>query len=148
MSTITQADLETHVGGATTLRDLLDHDGDGVADAPLVQQCLDAGEGEALSAVQVAADPDDPRIGGSLVLKQHKLRIAAYWAYQIGTKGQAVPAHVVNAYEETLRWLDKVAGGMRTLGVSPHPDPSYPVEVVDIDPHRVRINRRNMKGFC
>src|SRR6266508_2983879 len=94
MSSITQADLETQVGGASELRDLLDHDGDGAADLNLVQQCLDAGEGEALSAVQVAADPDDPRIGGSLVLKQHKLRIAAYWAYQIGTKGQGVPAHI------------------------------------------------------
>lgn len=148
MAGITQTDLEAHIGGAPALRDLLDHDGDGAADAELVQQCLDAGEGEALSAVQVAANPDDPRIGGSLVLKQHKLRIAAYWAYQIGTKGQAVPAHVVTAYEDTLRWLDKVVEGMRTLGVSPHPESSYPVEIVDIDPHRTRINRRNMKGFC
>lgn len=148
MGALTQSDLEAHLGGAVALRDLLDQDGDGTADAELVQPCLDAGEGEALSAVQVAANPDDPRIGGSLVLKQHKLRIAAYWAYQIGTKGQAVPAHVVTAYEDTLRWLDKVVEGMRTLGVSPHPEPSYPVEVVDIDPERTRITRRNMKGFC
>lgn len=148
MNAITQGDLEAHIGGAATLRELLDQDGDGVADAALVQQCLDAGEGEVLSGVQVAADPDDPRIGGSLVLKQHKLRVAAYWAYQIGTKGQAVPAHIVSAYEETLRWLDKFADGKRALGIGQHPEPSYPVEVVDIDPMRTRISRRNMKGFC
>jgi phage gp36-like protein len=149
MPGITQEDLEAHIGGAATLRDLLDRNGDGAADQELVQQCLDAGEGETSSAVQVAGlNPDDPRVSSSIVLKLHKLRIAAYWAYQIGTKGQAVPRDVETAYEDTLRWLDKVATNGRTLGVNPAPETSYPVEVVDIDPHQQRINRHNMKGFC
>lgn len=148
MARLTQAKLEGALGGADKLRDLLDKNFDGVADVELVEQVIDAAEGEAASAIQVAVDLDDPRVDGSLVLEQRKLQLAVYWAYQKGTSGQAVPQDVREGYEDTLRWLDDVAKGTRTLGAARHPATSYPVEVVDIDPQQTRTTRRNMKGFC
>ena len=69
---------------------------------------MERAEIECNSAVQVALALDDPVVQDSPALEQHKLVIAVYWAYQIGTSGQAVPSHVRDAYQDTLAWLDRL----------------------------------------
>lgn len=147
MARLTKAKLEAALGGADKLRDLLDKNFDGIADDNLVEQVIEAAEGEAISAVEVAFDTDDPRIERSVVLEQRKLQLARYWAYQIGTSGQAVPQDLREAYDDTLAWLDRVVAGKRGIGKR-SPATANPPENVDIDPHRTRTMRRTMKGFC
>jgi phage gp36-like protein len=148
MARITKAQLEAAVGGAAILVQLLDKNFDGIADDDLVEQCIEKAEIEAASAVQVAIDLDDPNVETSRALEQKKLDVAAYWAYQKGTSGQAVPQDIRDAYEDAKEWFDKVAGGKRALGQARHPRSSLPVKQVPIDPESRRTTRSNMKGFC
>lgn len=148
MPRLVQSDLEAAVGGASVLRDLLDKNDDGVPDAELVEEVIDTVEGEVKSAVEVAIRLDDPAVEQSRILHQKKRVLAKFWCYHVGTNGQAVPQEARDAYQEVLDWLDRVALGRRTLGHSPAPATSYPVETVDIDPEGTRVTRDNLKHFC
>lgn len=148
MGRLTKDKLEAAVGGAAVLRDLLDRDGDGMADDALVDKAIRDAESEAASAVEVVYDLNDPRLDHSLVLEDYKLKLAVYHAYKIGTAGQAIPQDVRDDYDKTIAWLDKLANRQRGAGVPNPPATSFPVELVDIDPQRNRTSRRNMKGFC
>jgi phage gp36-like protein len=148
MARVTEAQLAAALGGSAVLVQLLDKNFDGAADRDLVEQAVEKAEIECNSAVQVAFDLDDPSVRDSPALEQHKLVIAVYWAYQLGTSGQAVPPHVRDAYQDTLAWLDRLAAGKRALGQSNHGRSSFGVEQVPIDPTSKRTTRRNMKAFC
>jgi phage gp36-like protein len=148
MARLTQEKLEAAIGGADVLRKLLDKDFDGIADAALVEKAIRDAESEAASAVEVVYDLGDPRLDDSLVLEDYKLKLAVYHAYKIGTAGQAIPQDVRDDYDKAIVWFDKLANRERGAGVRNPPATSFPVEVVDIDPQRMRTSRRNMKGFC
>ena len=148
MARLTKEKLEAALGGATVLRDLLDKDGDGVADDALVEKAIRDAESEAASAVEVVYDLNDPRLDDSLVLEDYKLKLAVYHVYKIGTSGQAIPQDVRDDYDKAIAWFDKLANRQRGAGVPNPPATSFPVEVVDIDPNRTRTSRRNMKAFC
>lgn len=148
MARLTKAKLEAAIGGVDMLRDLLDKDFDGVADQVLVDKAIRDAESEAASAVEVVYDLGDPRLDESVVLEDYKLKLAVYHVYKIGTAGQAIPQDIRDDYDKAIVWFDKLANRERGAGVRNPPATSFPVEVVDIDPHRVRTSRRNMKGFC
>ena len=103
MATLTKAKLEAAIGGEVVLRDLLDKDGDGVADEALVAQAIFDAEAEAVTAVEVAYDLDDPRVQESWALEHYKLKLAVYHAYKIGSAGQAIPQNVQLDYENAQR---------------------------------------------
>jgi phage gp36-like protein len=148
MARITQAQLEAALGGAPVLVQLLDKDGDGIADAASVTEVLDYSEGEVNSAIQVAVSLDDAVVATSKVLQQRQLAIAVYWAWQRGTQALAMPDEVRAAYQDALRWLDDVAGGRRTLGISTAPAGTPNIKKVNIDPDSTRTTRANLKGFA
>lgn len=148
MARLTKAKLEAAIGGVEVLRDLLDKNFDGVADDVLVEKAIRDAESEAASAIEVVYDLGDPRLDDSLVLEDYKLKLAVYHACKIGTAGQAILQDVRDDYDKAIVWFDKLANRERGVGVKNQPATSFPVEVVDIDPERVRTSRRNMKGFC
>jgi hypothetical protein len=100
------------------------------------------------SIIEVAVPLDDPAVDQSVLLHQKKRLLSKFWAYHVGTNGQAVPEKVEAAYDKTIEWLNDVAGGRKTLGHSPAPTTSFPVEIVDIDPNSKRTTRDNLKHFC
>lgn len=148
MAYCTQTDLEYAVGGAPTLVQLLDKDGDGISDAAFVARILNRATAEARSAIEVTTDLtalDLGTIPDSLVFVV--ANIAAYYAYLEGTQGQGVPDSIRANYDDALRWLDQVARKERSLGAAPRPQTSQVVGVVDIDPLNIGVTRKSLKGF-
>jgi phage gp36-like protein len=148
MAYCSQTDLEFAVGGAATLVQLLDKDGDGYADAGFVSRILSRATGEAKSAVQVACDLTSLENGplpDSLVYAV--ANIAAYYAFLEGTQGQGVPDSIRSNYEDALRWLDQVARRERSLGATPRATTDQSVGQVDPDPYGCKVSRRSLRGL-
>jgi hypothetical protein len=123
-----QTDLEYAVGGAATLVQLLDKDGDGVADAQFVARVQARATAEARSAIQVSTDLTVLE-GGTLPdsLVYTSANIGAFYAYLEGTQGQGVPDHIRQAYDDAL------------------PRPVQDQPEVSIEPGGV--SRRSLKSF-
>lgn len=143
-----QTDLEYAVGGAATLAQLLDKDGDGYADAQFVSRILDRATGEAKSAVQLSNDLGalaNGVIPDSLIYAT--ANIAAYYAFLEGTQGQGVPDSIRANYDDALRWLDQIARKERTLGATPRTVTDQQVGIIDPDPQGLKVSRRSLRGF-
>jgi phage gp36-like protein len=148
MAYASQTDLEYAVGGAATLVQLLDKDGDGLADAPFVARILDRATGEAKSAVQVTSDLaalENNPLPDALVYAV--ANIAAYYAYLEGTQGQGVPEAIRANYDDALRWLDQVARKERSLGAVPRTTTDQRVGLIDPDPQGCSVSRRSLRGL-
>lgn len=148
MAFITQADLESELGGPAQLIALLDRDADGVADPALVAKAISKAHGEVVSALAVAVDVTTIQAPYPDVLVHHEGVLAAYWAWIIGGKGQAMPPEVKAARDESMQWLDRAASNTRALGISPYPNAQLDVGQVDPDPYGTRVTRDTMKGFA
>ena len=161
MSIGTQAGLEVAVGGAAILRDLLDKNGDGLADADQVQAVLDEATDNILSALAVAIDVTTIQPPYPDVLVKHANRIGAYYAFLQSTSGMAMPENIREAYHDSIAWLDKVARGDRALGTTVPPGTAHALGQVDVNPTVTssppnntaqptdggRITRNSMRGF-
>ena len=143
-----KADLELAVGGAAALVQLLDHDRDQVADQDLVDAAITAAMAEVTSTAQIVVLLRTLAPPYPVVLVRITARIAAYYAWLLGSKGQAMPDDVRQDYQEALRWLDRLAEGKRTLGVDPHPASALGVGLVEVNREGDRITRKSMEGFC
>jgi hypothetical protein len=127
---------------------LLDKNGDGIADADLVADVLDAGSNELASYMQVTVDlatltPPYPR---SLVLKAADA--CAFHAWSRGSEHQAAPENVQTLYDAAIRWATDVGGRKATLGVVPKPGLDPPAVLVDPDPNGTGISRAGFaRGF-
>lgn len=111
-----QADLEVAVGGAAVLVQLLDKDGDGVADATQVAACLARATAEVNSAISIAVDISalDSPYDDTLIYQTAS--IAAYHAWMQGGEGQVMPDSVRERHANAQDWLSLVATRRRTLG--------------------------------
>ncbi len=148
MAYCSQTDLEYAVGGAATLVQLLDKDGDGYADTAFVSRILDRATGEAKSAIQVSNDLtvlEAGTIPDSLVYVV--ANIAAYYAFLEGTQGQGLPDHIRANYDDALRWLDQVAKKERSLGAVPRAASDQSVQQVDPDAYGCKVSRRSLRGM-
>jgi phage gp36-like protein len=148
MQYCSKTDLEYAVGGAATLVQLLDKDGDGFADEAFVNRILDRATGEAKSALQVSTDLaalENGPIPDSL--QYATANVAAYYAYLEGTQGQGVPDSIRSNYEDALRWLDQIARKERALGTVPRAKTDQQVTQVDPDPCLRSVSRRSLRGL-
>lgn len=129
-----QVDLENAVGGPTVLVQLLDKNGDGVADPLLVNDALDAGCADIAAKIEriVALGGISEPYPTQLV--KQSARACAFYAWGIGSDGQAIPAHVQALYDNAMRWAERVGDRQDGLGESPRPDLSPPSRIIDPDP--------------
>jgi len=141
----TQADVELRVGGAARLVQLLDKDGDGVADAALVTACLTQANSEVDAAIQLRHSL--PLASTPAILTAHEASLAAYYAYQFGSDGQGMPPAVRQMAEDARGFLTDVADGRRTLALSVKPATDLDVQQIDPDPNLDRVSRASLKGF-
>lgn len=135
MARLTKADLERAVGGAHALVQLLDIDGDGVADAASVAEILIEVDAEANSYISPAIDLSDPSIDTAPLLLMREKDCAVYLCWRRGTRWQECPDEVKQAYQDALAWYEKVADRKAGLGNTTRPTSSQPVQqaIADAD---------------
>ena len=132
MSYASQANLERALGSPATLVELLDKDGDGIADAALISEVLDRADAEINSAIQIAIELPLTTVPPAIIY--YAADIGAYLAYGFGSGGLAMPQNIQSRYEDALRWLDDVANRKRTVGVAAKPATDLMVEQVERNP--------------
>lgn len=132
----TQADVEIAAGGAAILAQLLDKDGDGIADAAMVDACIRRAAADIKSRIQVELNlssieatspyPDSliyANAGG-----------AVYYAWLTGTGGQASTVDGTAYYNAMIAWCSDVREKRVTLGSLTPGTPRQFVESVDRNP--------------
>ncbi len=142
----TQANIERAIGGAAILRELLDKDGDGIADAATITDILNRADAEINSAIQIQVELPLVTVPNSVVFAATD--IAVFMAYSYGSSGLALPDGLRDRYQNTLRWLDDVHNRRRTLGASTKPTADAQVVQVDRDPNSDQCTRTGMAGFA
>lgn len=151
MPRITQAQLERQLGGAPILKQLLDYDRDGVADAAAVADVLADAEGEVNSAIGIAVDLNDPNVDTSRALIRHELAVAAHLSYERGTGGLAEPDKCAKEYEGALAWIEKVRARTAGLGIPIRANAAQAMKQITSSPRRPWVShgspRRRFGGF-
>lgn len=139
----TQADLEEAVGGAAVLVQLLDKDGDGVADAGLVQNVIANACGDLDSAIQVRnLLPLVPPYPQAVI--SNAIKLGMYHAHLKGTGGQGVPPDIRQLYDQVEVWMERIASGQRSLGASPRATSDRSTGQVEVSSE---VTRTTLKGF-
>jgi phage gp36-like protein len=139
----TQADLERALGGAKQLVQLLAKQGANVPDPALVNQVLDAASSEVASYIQVAVDLGSLSEPFPPVLIFKTASCAAFYAWQYGAYGQAIPDPVVQVHEAAIRWARDVADRRATLGTVQKPGLDPLAATVDYDPIATQATSRD-----
>lgn len=114
MAYITNADIEQRVGSAAFTQ-LADDDGDGLADAGVVDEVRLAAEGELDSFLarryRTPIFPAEfPELAG--LLAAIALDLAEY---RLRLRRPPLPADVVQRHRLTLKWLERIAAGVIAL---------------------------------
>lgn len=130
MARVTQAMLERAIGGAAVLVQLLDKDGDGVADSSLVSEVLDDAEGEVNSAIRIAVDLTDATLATDSFLLRIQRSVAVFLAYQRGAGTLAMPRQAQVDYDWAGQQLDRIARRERGLGATTQATASQEIEQV------------------
>lgn len=132
--------LALSVGGAAVLVQLLDKDGDGVADPALVAAIRARATSDMSSIIQTQLDliALDARavLDGAYpdALVYHTADIGAYYAWLAGGENQVMPPATLAKYEAAMAWADKVAKKLATLGTPIKPAAGQFVAQVDRNP--------------
>ena len=113
---------------------LLDKDGDGVADATQVAACLARATAEANSALQIVIDLSTLSAPYADSLVYNTAELAAFYAWQQGGDSQTMPDNVRARRDDSLRWFDQIVRRERTLGVVPKAATGQQAEQVDRNP--------------
>jgi len=132
MSRLAKADLDRALGGADALVQLLDFDNDGVADAASVSEILAEVDAEANSYIGMAIDISDPSVDTAPLLLMREKDCAVYLCWRRGTRWQACPDEVKQAYQDALLWYEKVGRREAGLGNATRPTSSQPVQQVTL----------------
>ena len=148
-SPFTQSQLEIAVGGAPNLVRLAK--ASNTADpqyAAFVVEVQSAALMELYSILQVAFDPNDPTVAGSIYAQQYGVTLGVYWAHHKGTGGIEIPEKVDAAHDKTLTAIKEARSGSTALGTTTDPTSNAGAKTVTVDATGSRIVRRNMGGFC
>jgi phage gp36-like protein len=114
MGYVTNTDIQTRLGNAAYVQ-LSDDNGDGFADAPVVDEARLAAEGEvnALLAIRYSVPIDlsaHPEL--TFVLRSITLDIVEY---RLRARRPPIPADSVRRRDEAVDWLTRVADGRADL---------------------------------
>lgn len=121
----TVQELETRLGGAEALVTLADRDGDGVADAELVERALAdaAAEIDSYLAGRYALPlPTAPAVLVRLACDMAVYRITCDY-------GQGLTEEIRQRYEDAVSWLKRAASGDVSLGLPPQQQPAQTAAV-------------------
>ena len=140
--------LAMAVGGSRKLVELLDKDGDQVADPALLVEVKSAAAADLYEILGVAFNPSDPNFAGSPTVQQRGVTLGVYWAWHKSNGGIAIPAEVKEARTEAIEGLKETRAGMRTLATVEDPTASAPAGQVDLDAAGTGWTRSNWGGFC
>lgn len=152
MSTrLTQALLEQAVGGAAALVQLLDKDGDGVADAALVTAICEESDGEINAYISPAVNVSSPQVATAPFLLRLGMDVGCYLAWLRGGHAQAMPAEVKVAYERAGQKCQDIRDRKMGIGTATQPASSSPIQQVEIpaaeDYFRSTGPRRRFDGW-
>lgn len=139
-----QTELENALGGAAILVQLLDKDGDGVADVSLVAEVIANACGDIDSAIAVRAQLPLPAPYPAAVVS-NAIKLGIYWAHVKGTGGQGVPADVRDVYAQVELWMERIVEGKRSLGVVPRASSGR--QAAQVEPSAAGVTRDKLKGF-
>lgn len=144
-----KADLVRAVGGAKTLDKLLDKDGDGYADPPLVDGIIDDACAEMASLIEKNVALAGLAAPWPRILTSKSSHIGAFLAYGEGTDGQAIPDWVQSRYDAAYRWAKDAGAGDASMGLIDRPALDPPAKTVDPDPYGHGISEAGFKrgGF-
>lgn len=140
----TQTDLENEVGGADVLVQLLDKDGDGVADADRVDLVISTACGDIDSALAVRVQlPLTAPYPAAVV--SNALKLGNYYAHLKGSGGQGVPADIRDLFAQVEAWMERIVSGQRSLGATPRAPSGRQSGQVEASANGV--TRDKLKGF-
>jgi hypothetical protein len=140
-----QVDLENAVGGARTLVQLLDKDEDGIADANLVEDVLEAGNSDMASRIERAVVLASlARPYPSQLIKQ-SARACAFYAWGQGSENQAMPPMAQKLYDNAIAWANEVGDRKQSLGSVPRAALDPPAQMIDPDPNGEGISIAGFK---
>lgn len=139
-----QSELEEAIGGPAVLVQLLDKDGDGVADAAIVDNVIANACGDLDSAIQVRNSlpllPPYPR-----AVVSNAIKLGIYLAHLKGTGGQGVPPDVRQLFEQVELWMERIVAGSRSLGAVPRATSDR--QSGQVTPSADGVTRSKLKGF-
>lgn len=141
MSRLTQADLERALGGAQVLVELLDFDGDGVADATSVSEILVEADEEANSYIGETVNVSDATVATAPLLLMREKACAVYLVWLRGTRSQAMPDAVRQARLDAIEWYKDVRDRRAGLGTTTKPATAQFVEQVTLQPSDTLVSQ-------
>lgn len=141
-------DVARAVGGWKVLNQLLDKDGDGYADPPLLDGIRADATGEMASLIERAVELGGLRAPYPRILVTKTAHVAAFLAWGQGGDTQAMPDWVQKIYDAAIRWGHEVGDRTASMGVVQRPDLDPPAHIVDPDPAGRGVSVRGFKrGF-
>lgn len=144
-----KADLARAVGGVKVLNELLDKDGDGYADPPLVEGVIIDACSEMATLIEknVALAGLSAPYPRALVSKSS--HIGAFLAWGEGSNGQAIPDWVQSRYDAAYRWGKDAGAGDVSMGTVDRPQLDPPAKTIDPDPYGTGVSVNGFKrgGF-
>jgi len=121
----TVQELETRLGGAEALITLADRDGDGVADAELVERAL--GDATAEIDSYLAGRYTLPLPTVPVVLVRLACDLAVYRI--TSDYGRGLTDEIRQRFEDAISWLKRAASGDVSLGLPPQQEPAQATSV-------------------
>lgn len=144
-----KADLARALGGVKVMNQLLDKDGDGYADPPLVEGILDDATSEMASLIEKNVELAGLKGPYPRVLVSKSSHIGAFLAWGEGGEGQAMPDWIQSRYDAAVRWGTQAGAGEVSMGIVDRPTLDPPVKTVDPDPDGSQVSIAGFKrgGF-
>lgn len=144
----TQNDVELAVGGVAVLAQLLDKNGDGLADSDLVTAVIAHASAEGMAAVANQYDPANLVSPYPDILVFATARLAAYYAWTMGSAEIISPEAAAALRDDALRVFDRIASRALSLGIAStvQPATNQDVKQVDTNPDGTRTTRDSTTG--
>lgn len=142
-----QNDVELAIGGVAQLAQLLDKNGDGLADADLVTAIIAHSSAEVLSAVYVQYAPTAVVVPYPDELVYLTATLSAYRAWGFGSSEIVVPDGAQKMADDARRTLDLIRSRQRGIvGISTSPATNQDVVQPNVNPLNDQTTRASTGG--
>lgn len=141
-----QADVELVLGGAAILKQLLDKGNAGAADPNLVATVIAHASSEALAAIAVQYSPSQLVAPYPDILVFATARLAGYYAWTMGSDGNALPDGAMRLKDDALSVFDRIAKRQLSLGIAIDPATNQAVAEIDRNPNNDQTTRASTSG--
>ena len=144
-----QNDVELAVGGVAVLAQLLDKNGDGIADSDLVASIIGRASSYVIAGIGAAAVPGSLSSPYPDILVYTAANVAAYYSWTMGSSEIVIPDGAKMLMDAADSTIAKIRNREISLGANTAPASALEVKQIDTDNGGTlgRLTRDSIKGF-